>query len=305
MKPFVLVLAAASTLAGCLAAPAPTEPLAVPALPALSAGVPAAPLRLLFEGCGEQAAVFAAPVSYFEGIAPEGFQVVTLDPAGHLAAVFVTGYACKVASAAEDEREDVREFSGMLMVIPPEEYRAEEEGVFYGIAFGIATTSAKAAEAYAAWGMPQVLGDVMWEMLADAPVARAGHVLGPDLENNTIHLYTSVQGPPMQGAAGKARLFAVGEGEVTAAMDVVWTAAPMAVERGEAVLRFDAMPAPEVVPTPIAFHAWGDTYGLEAVPVLFEEDAEDSDVAAPRWDLLRAARPAPGGIEVPFRLPLR
>lgn len=272
----VAVTVVASALAGCLSSSVP-EPLA----PAALVGVHAFDLA----GCDEQLAILPLPMADLQAQVPEGFEVVAFDPLGLFGVIAGISFSCtSVAGLAQDG--GTMEMHGVIIVAPPEEFRADGIGT-YGVPVGVFTTNQALADTYLAWGVPSV--DVT-ELTFTS--------LGPNEVQATVYqgegreaAVTQVVATALPGsqAEGGARVFPVVDGEVAGAIDFLWTASDSRMGVAAMLYQDGAFPLP-LPSAGLGLHYFAPDYAFHLehlpLPVLLAQGG--------------SARPVTGAFGVPF-----
>lgn len=255
----VTALAFALVLAGCLGALDPSaEQAGGQQAPDADAGADgpnataALPEVLAVEGCNEHFGVFPVPGPAVTDRLPDGF--------AHEHMAYVFAFTCDTAAL---DGEDVEAFSfatAGVFVAPPERHRLDG-AIAHAVSVWTVATTESAADAFAAWDLGDVVeGDVVLEVLGEAPPGHGARMTADD-GDGVLHMYTGVRDPPTEGEAGTARIFGVADGQLTGYVDINWTSAD--VYEGGAMAGYEGPDSPLGVPLGpgAAYHWMGDGYG--------------------------------------------
>lgn len=276
MRTVLATTIVASALAGCLSSSAP-EALSPQAI----VGVHGVDLT----GCDEQLAILPLPMADLQAQVPEGFEVLPFDPLGQFGVMAGIGLRCaSVAGLAEGG--GTIEMHGAILVVPPEEFRAD--GIeTYGVPVGVFTVHQGMADTYLAWGVPSVdVTDITFTSLGP----NEGQVTVYQGEGSAAAVTQVVATViPAPQTAETARLFTALDGKVTGAIDFAWTASDGAQGTAAMAYQDGAFPLP-LPSTGLGFHYFGDDYAfrLDHLPLLALQAQAGS------------ARPVTGAFGVPF-----
>lgn len=245
---------AAALLAGCLAAEAPLDATA-------DLAEALVPDVLVYATCAERLGVFPIPIDDAREGLPEGFEPLTLDPAGNRGLLAVVAWDCATARPGGD---DAREVMVGVVVDAPDAY-ANPDAAFHVVLREHLVTNEGARAVYAAWGSLAQAGEVEIED-EDVPAGEASTSRARGNDTDLImHTVAAQEGGE---AAGIARMFTVDGGAVAAMYEIAWETA--AGWTGEAFLdgAFGAPPKPpRLAGFGYHYEAEGDRYTMRPIPL--------------------------------------